>query len=309
MRRHQCRVQYAGHVLLADEAHWTDDVEHETNTERPDDQQVADPAHAASDQRHDQADDPPPQQDDRGEHVEPQLGPSVGLLVEAQSQCRRDEHRAGEERQADGGSHERLAALALQTLGGNDQTAGQDRHGHELQESTSRIVGVRHARRLERVQPTEQIGALERDEQEEYGVHGKQHGDDFGRADPPAAGVGAGYHCWGRGCRKCQPAGGQPGKHGGECDAPAGVAEVELNAEQIVHEAGEDRIGRGEERDEDQHDRDGDRQATEDRERGSGTTADARRRRKLVACIGDGGDGAGRRPAESAQGELDHATE
>ena len=128
---------------------------------------MADPPHAIERERHDQADGADCQPRDRGEDVQPQLGPAVRVLVQHQAQGGRRDDDARQRREADGADEHAGRARPRESIGPDHEAAREDGDDDQLGESAPRVLGVGEARRRKRVEPAEQVRRLESDEHEE----------------------------------------------------------------------------------------------------------------------------------------------
>ncbi len=250
------------------------------------------------------------QGDDRGQDVQAQLRPAVGILVEAQTQRRRHEHDAVRPMRR-AGAEVRRGSTGDGGLERDDDGAGETRRRDELEVAAPGVVAVGHPGGDEGVQPTEQVGDLQADEQRRPRDPRDEHDEGLRRPEEPDGADRARR----RGAeRRARPSGsprGDPQEAGGEPRAgeheqqpPGQVAEVDAQAEHVVHRPPEDRVGRGEQDREDHGEGHRQEQAAHERDHARGGTRSLRAGRARRSADADAPAGAARRACPSSRSPM-----
>ena len=172
VRRHERRIDGAGHVALGDEGRRGQRVERRPARPArwPPWRARASGSGPRQEQRaeHDQGHG---QGRDRDRHVQPQLGPAVGVLVQPEAHGRRDEDGDGQGHQGEGQGQVHLRPPDDGQVQPDEDAAGQAGRGHELEVAAPRVVGVGHPDGRQRVQTAEQVADLEADEERGHAGH------------------------------------------------------------------------------------------------------------------------------------------
>ena len=152
----------------------------------PDDRQpVPQPVHPAGERERGHEHEGRRERDDRGQDVQPELGPAVGILVEAQPERRRHEDDRGQREEAEQRREVRPAPPRDRRLEDDRHRARQAGRGDQLEEATSGVVAVGHPGGDERVLAAEQVRDLEPDEEPDHGIDDDQDDQRLGGAEPP----------------------------------------------------------------------------------------------------------------------------
>ena len=212
IRRHQGRIDDPFDVALRHECGRRDDVEPDERDDPEHRQRVAEPPTQVG---HDEArhqDEAGAHRHDRREDVEPELGPPVRRLIEAQSERCRDQDHCGQRDERDERREIRPRATLDHRLQDDDDRRGETRRRDEFEEAASRVLRVRHPSRVERIEPTEQVGHLQAHEGPDDEVDHDEDDERLGQAERAGRGERAAArrrararHAPGRAVRRPRP--------------------------------------------------------------------------------------------------------
>ncbi len=119
---------------------------------------------------------------DGDRHVESQLGPAVGVLVELESERGTREDEDGHRDEHDARDHVPPASPCDRAFQPDDDPARESSGGDQLEVAAPGVVAVRHPGGRHGVESTEQVGDLESDEEADHEIDPDEHDERLGGA-------------------------------------------------------------------------------------------------------------------------------
>ncbi len=161
----------------------------------------------------------------------------------------------------------------------DDESSGENRDRDQLEEAAPGVVGVRDAARGHRVEAAEEVRELEDDEEREEHIDGDEDRDRLGyakaRKERQRLGCGRAQRLRHRGGGLSMEPSGADAHREEPCDGPRDeeckgdsdrqLTEIDLPGKHVTGQGREDRVGRREQRDEDEQNRQRDEEAPGDR--------------------------------------------
>ena len=170
VRGQRARVNDALEILARDVCTRTDQVACDRDRDADERRGVRKPACRVTPDEHGRARAARPEPCDPGERVEALLGPAIGQLIELHPVCGRYHDDERRERKREGGPDIDPRTFRDDELDREEKTAREHRDGDELEESATGVGRKGKARRVQRIDPTEQIRDLQGDEEHEERV-------------------------------------------------------------------------------------------------------------------------------------------